>query len=72
MSFERGHLSIYFKDPAVLSDLQALAEKDLGGKTSVSSIVCDIVGAVLPQMREHVKKGKKNFKVTVNLDLSNL
>lgn len=69
MTYERGHLSIYFKEEEVLDDLQGLVEKDLDNKVSVSSVVCEILKGALPQLRESIKKGKR-VKVKLNFEVS--
>lgn len=70
MSAERGHQSIYFKDPQVLKDLEQLSEDDLKGEVSISAIVCEVIGKALPDLIKHVKKGKRRdleLRITVNL-----
>lgn len=70
MTTGRGHQSIYFKDPAVLETLEHLSEKDLGGEVSVSSIVCEVMGKVVPELVKAVKKGKRrDIPISVSINL---
>lgn len=71
MTYDRGHLSVYFKEEEVLRDLQTLIEKDLKGQVSVSSLICEIMKHIVPQLRDAAKEGKRTgIKVTATLDLT--
>lgn len=70
MTVERGHQSVYFKDPQVLKDLDELSEKDLAGKVSISAIVNEVIGKALPDIVRAVRKGKRTgIAVSITVDL---
>jgi hypothetical protein len=70
MTINRGHQSIYFKDPEVHKGLEKLSEKDLKGEVSVSAIVCEVMGKALPSLIKAVKGGKRQgIQVSVVIDL---
>lgn len=67
MSTGRGHQSIYFKDPEVLEALETLSKQC---DVSVSTIVCEVMGKVVPEVSKSVKKGKRrDISVSVVIDL---
>lgn len=70
MTVNRGHQSIYFKDPAVHKSLEDLSETSLKGEVSVSAIVCEVMGKALPSLVKAVKSGKRRgIKVSLVIDL---
>jgi hypothetical protein len=69
MSVERGHQSIYFKEPAVLKGLEDLVEKDLDGNTSISAIVCEVMGKALPELVKQAKKGKRTVELSITVNI---
>lgn len=70
MTVNRGHQSIYFKDPIVHQKLEDLSESGLKGEVSVSAIVCEVMGKALPALIKAVKSGKRQgIKVSVIIDL---
>lgn len=70
MTVGRGHQSIYFKDPQVIQDLEDLSGKDLDGKVSVSSVVCEVMKKALPEITKQVKKGKRTgIQISITVDL---
>lgn len=69
MSVERGHQSIYFKEPSVLKGLEDLVEKDLGGNTSISAVVCEVMGKALPELSKQAKKGKRTVELSITVNI---
>jgi hypothetical protein len=70
MSADRGHQSIYFKEPEVLHKLEKLSEEDLNKEVSISAIVCEVVGKALPEIIKQVKKGKRrDIELTITINL---
>lgn len=69
MTIERGHQSIYFRDPDVIKQLEVLTEKDLRGDVSISAVVSTVIGAALPELTRQIKKGKRDFELTIKFSL---
>lgn len=71
MTVERGHQSIYFRDVDTLKGLEDLTrEKVLDDKVSVSAIVNEVMGKALPEIRKHIKRGKRTgISLSFTVDL---
>ena len=67
MSRQRGFLSIYFKDKEVLDDLEKVMRERLPNR-STSSVICNIVGQVLKQIKQ-TPKDQKTLKARVDIIL---
>ena len=69
MTVERGHQSVYFKDPQVIQGLEDIA-KEAGGGVSVSAIINEVMGKALPDLVKSIKKGKRTgIPLSITIDL---